>query len=162
MEYRMKTGELFEIRSARHEEWDAAMELAFRVFLKYEAPEYGREGTDEFARFLTDTRLQNLFEQDLYKLIVALKDEKIIGVASMRSGNHISLLFVDDRYHKQGIGSSLLSELITYLKQNTSYRKITVHSSPYGREFYHSLGFVDVSGEMTDSGIIYTPMELFI
>ncbi len=46
------------IRPAKPEEWDNAMELAFRVFLKYESKDYGKEGTQAFAEFVTDPMLK--------------------------------------------------------------------------------------------------------
>ena len=78
-----------EIRAARAEEWDDAMALAYAVFLKYESKEYGIEGTEAFLNFISDELLYKLFLQGHYKLIVAISDDKIIGVASLRNGTHL-------------------------------------------------------------------------
>lgn len=148
------------IRPAKEAEFDTAMELAFRVFLKFEAQEYGREGTDSFAEFLTSPDLKKLFLTRHYLVYVALDGDKIIGVTSLRSGNHISLLFVDPKYHRRGIARRLILAEAQYLANHSEYDYMTVNSSPYAEEFYHRLGFKDTGVRTNESGIIYTPMQL--
>lgn len=154
--------EFFHIRKARPSEWDNAMELAFRTFLKYEGLEYGSEGIAHFAEFITDNVLKEMFLQGNYLLFVAVAGDKIIGIISLRSGNHISLLFVDEQYHRKGVGKALVKYLQEYMLSNTKYDKLTVHAAPYGIPFYHKIGFRDTSLETEQDGIIYTPMEFFL
>lgn len=151
-----------QIRKAKPEDWDGAMELAFRVFLKYEAMEYGPEGIKNFAQFVTDEDLKKMFLIGEYLLFVAVEDDKLIGLISLRSGNHISLLFVAEEYHRKGIGTLLVKHLQEYMLQNTKYEKLTVFAAPYGVPFYHKVGFVDIGKETRRDGIIYTPMEFFL
>ena len=153
---------VLEIRKAQDSEWDAAMELAYKVFLKYEAMEYGEEGISSFAEFITDEALKKMFLIGEYLLLVALDGEKIVGLISLRSGNHISLLFVDEEYHRRGIGSALVQSLQEYLLKNTRYEKMTVFASPYGVPFYHRIGFRDTGKETKRDGIIFTPMEFYL
>lgn len=152
----------FQIRKAVKADWEDAMELAFRVFLKYEAMEYEPEGIRNFAEFVTDESLRKMFLAGRYLLFVAIENEKIIGMISLRNGNHISLLFVDEGYHRKGVGKALVKYLQEYLLQNTEYDKMTVFSSPYGIPFYHRIGFRDTGEETKREGIIYTPMEFFL
>ena len=63
MELSMKNGTKYSIDLCKQEQWDDAMELAFKVFLKYEAKQYGKEGTDNFAEFLTSPSLGKLFDK---------------------------------------------------------------------------------------------------
>ena len=143
--------------------WDDATELAFRVFLKYEAKEYGEKGTDSFMKFLTSPSLEKLFKADKYIVYIAMKGNDIIGVASVRSGNHLSLLFVDEDYHRQGVASNLIKTVQDYLLRETDYQTLTVHSSPYGIPFYERMGFKATDDQITaQDGIIYTPMEIYI
>jgi len=153
---------VLEIRKAQDSEWDAAMELAYKVFLKYEAMEYGEEGICSFAEFITGEALKKMFLIGEYLLLVALDGEKIVGLISLRSGNHISLLFVDEEYHRRGIGSALVQSLQEYLLKNTRYEKMTVFASPYGVPFYHRIGFRDMGKETKRDGIIFTPMEFYL
>ncbi|MBR6237926.1 MAG: GNAT family N-acetyltransferase [Lachnospiraceae bacterium] len=147
------------IRPAKAEEWDEAMELAFRVFLKFEAKDYGREGTEAFAAFVTDSVLKKAFESGHYKVYVAVLNEKLIGIIGLRSGNHISLLFVDGEYHYKGIGRRLLDTVVEYLKSDTSFSKITVNAAPYAEKFYYKYGFVKCGEVARKDGILYIPME---
>lgn len=153
---------VFEIRKAGDGEWDTAMELAYKVFLKYEAMEYGEEGIRSFAEFVTDEALKKMFLIGEYLLFVALDGDRIIGLISLRSGNHISLLFVDEEYHRRGVGSSLVKCLQNYLLQNTRHEKMTVFASPYGVPFYHQIGFRDTGNLTKRDGIIFTPMEFYL
>ena len=74
----------------------------------------------------------------------------------------ISLLFVDEMYHRQGIGRGLIKYLTEYLLSEVGASKVTVNASPYGVEFYHKLGFTDIRSEEMKDGIIYTPMEFIL
>lgn len=152
----------FQIRKAQPADWEPSMELAFRVFLKYEAMEYGPEGIRSFAEFVTDETLKQLFLQGNYLLFVAVEGEKIIGLISLRSGNHISLLFVDEEYHRRGVGTALIKYLQSYMLFHTKQQKMTVNAAPYGIPFYHKIGFRDTGMETKKDGIIYTPMEFYL
>ena len=90
-------------------------------------------------------------------------DDTIVGMIAVRDFIHISLLFVDKHYHKQGIAKHLFNDTIDYCKlHNPSLKNITVNSSPYAVEVYHRLGFVDTSSAQTVDGITYTPMKIVI
>lgn len=147
------------IREAKLTEWDEVMELAFRVFLKYEAKEYGREGTEAFAVFVTDNMLKKAFESGHYKVFVAVKDDKIVGMLGLRNGNHVSLLFVEGDHHRRGIGRGLLKYTEEYLTHNTSFSRMTVNAAPYARQFYYRCGFKDCGEQTCKDGIVYIPME---
>ena len=159
----LKDGTTYTIIPCPADRWDDATELAFRVFLKYEAKEYGEKGTDSFARFLSSTTLEKLFRTGRYIVYTAMKGNDIIGLASLRSGNHLSLLFVDEAYHRQGIASELIKTIQDYLLKETQYQTLTVHSSPYGIPFYERMGFKATDEQITaEDGIIYTPMQMYI
>ena len=92
-------------------------------------------------------------------MFVALDGEKIIGQISSRNGNRISLLFVDEAYHRQGIGTELIHRMSKYLKEEKNQRSVSVMAAPYAVDFYGRLGFNALSGEEAFSGIRVTPME---
>lgn len=147
------------IRPAKPEEWDDAMELAFRVFLKYESKDYGKEGTEAFAEFVTDTMLKKAFESGYYVVFLAFEGDKMVGMIGIRNGNHISLLFVDGDHHGKGVGSKLIDKTEEYLKNNTQFSKMTVNSAPMAKEFYHKKGFKDCGELCKKDGILYIPMQ---
>lgn len=139
--------------------WNEAMDLAWRTFLVYEGADYTSEGVDNFYSFITDDKLKQLSCLGLYDVYGAYTDGKIVGIISLRNGNHISLLFVDGDLHRNGIGRALVDYLSDLLRKDGRYDRITVDAAPYGVEFYHRLGFIDTSIEQSRDGIIFTPME---
>ena len=92
-------------------------------------------------------------------MFVALDHSRIIGMITLRDTSHISLLFVDEQYHRQGVGRALMNYLTGYMADEMGIRRVTVNASPYGVGFYHKLGFRDLRSEEQRDGIIYTPME---
>ncbi|MCM1086571.1 MAG: GNAT family N-acetyltransferase [Muribaculaceae bacterium] len=152
----------YQIRSAYQDEWDDAMALAWKTFLQFEADDYTMEGVRNFEDFITDTALHRMFIMGAYQMFVALDDKRIVGMITLRSCSHISLLFVDGKYHRQGIGSALIEYLREYLLSETNVNKVTVNAAPYGVGFYHKIGFKDISREEEKDGIKYTPMEFVL
>lgn len=155
-------GMFFEVRSAYRHEWDDAMALAWKTFLRFEADVYSPEGVRNFEDFITDTTLYRMFVMGTYQMFVALSEGEIIGMITLRNRTHISLLFVDERYHRRGVGRALMEYLENYLLTEIGASRVTVNASPYGEPFYHRLGFRDLRPREEKSGIIYTPMEFVL
>lgn len=152
----------YQIRSAYRDEWDDAMALAWRTFLRFEADVYSPEGVRNFQEFITDTTLHRMFIMGAYQMFVALERDKIVGMITLRNSTHISLLFVDEKYHRRGIGRALMEHLTNYLLTEVGADHVTVNASPYGVGFYHKLGFKDLRPEEVKDGIIYTPMKFIL
>lgn len=155
-------GTSYQIRSAYRDEWQDAMALAWKTFLQFEADVYTPEGVRNFENFITDSTLYRMFIMGEYQLFIALDRHKIVGMITLRDSTHISLLFVDAAYHRQGIGRALIKHLTDYLLTEVGADRVTVNSSPYGIGFYHKIGFRDLSSEEKRDGIIYTPMEFIL
>lgn len=149
----------FKIRMAHDKDWEPAMKLAWETFLIFEAHEYSQEGIDSFRDFISDQWLKNLFLKGHYQMMVALEKEKIIGFITLRNRCHISLLFVDKKYHKKGVGRALIEALEKYLITEMGIDYMTVDSAPYALEFYHKLGFWDLAPRQEKQGIIFTSMK---
>ena len=149
----------FFLRMAQEKDWEPAMNLAWETFLIFEAAEYGEEGIESFRDFISGQWLKNLFLKGDYQMMVALAGEKIIGFITLRNRCHISLLFVDKNYHKQGVGKALIEKLGEYLITEVGVDYMTVDSAPYALEFYHKLGFWDLAPQQENQGIIYTSMK---
>ena len=127
-----------------------ALDLAWRVFKKFEAPEYSEQGIESFRQALRSSKFLSLL-----KTYGAFNQEEMVGMLSTRNkGSHIALLFVDERFHRMGIGRKLFELALT----NCPTQEMTVNSSPYAIEVYHALGFIDADVEQITDGIRYTPM----
>lgn len=139
------------IRELKQEETDIALSLTWRVFQEYEAPDYTKDGVEEFYKSIHDKDyLSNLC------LFGAFVQNELVGVIATRSeGTHIALFFVDGKYHRQGIGKQLFQTVLSRCPADT----MTVNSSRYAVPIYHKLGFKDTNIEQVVNGIKFTPME---
>ncbi len=151
------------IKPLRDRDWGTAMCLAWKVFLKFEAVEYDLEGVENFYSFINDEILYKMFRQGVYRVFGCYQDEKsLLGIISLRGYNHISLLFVDERYHHQGIAAALMRYLCDYVLETGEQEFVTVNAAPYSIGFYHKMGFMDTGCEVTKDGISFTPMKFFL
>ena len=107
------------IRKAQMSDWEETMAMTWRTFMKFESGDYGVEGVENFRKFISDPMLRRMFLLGTYHLYVATDCEKIVGMVSLRDKNHISLLFVDEAYHKKGLLQ--LGEYLDQYKLNTGY-----------------------------------------
>ena len=149
------------VRPILDEEWENAMGLAWKTFLKFEAPEYSQEGIDNFRDFITDQMLRRMFLIGEYKVLAAFYKDEMVGIISLRNKEHISLLFVLEPYHLCGIGRRLMEGIKT-IETYIGGSRLTVNSSPYAKEFYHKIGCVDDDVEQLKDGIRYTPMTYIL
>ena len=135
------------IRKLNKEEITAGLDLAWQVFLRFEAPDYTQEGVDEFYKSIHDENyLSNL------TMYGAFVQSRLVGVIATRSeGRHIALFFVDEQYQKQGIGR----QMFECVKKS----EMTVNASPYAVRVYRALGFVETDKEQVVHGLRFTPMK---
>ena len=140
------------VREIKREEIEKALCLVWKVFQEYEAPDYTKEGVEEFYKSIHD-------ESYLSRLCWygAFVQSELVGVIATRNeGTHIALFFVNGKYHRQGIGKQLFQTI----KSKNNENKMTVNSSPYAVSIYHKLGFKDTDIEQAVNGLRFTPMEL--
>lgn len=148
------------VRSAYHSDWDGAMKLAWETFTRFDAPDYSPEGITNFHKFVHDDMLHKMFMAGHYQLFVAMDRDLCVGMLSIREKSHISLLFVHEDYHRNGIGSALIKYVSKYGITEEGIDRLTVNASPYAVGFYHKRGFKDLGPETVADGIRFTPMEL--
>ncbi len=140
----------FTVRPLKQDEIPAALALAWRVYTEYETPDYAPEGTEEFRKCLHDE--EYLHGMQYYG---AFDGKKLIGEIAVRPDKrHICFFFVDGGYHRLGVGTRMFQ----YLLEDYPHSTITLNSSPYGRPFYKTIGFVPTEEEQTVNGIRFTPM----
>ncbi len=100
-----------------------------------------------------------MFMLGVYQLFGAFDNGRMVGMLSLRAETHISLLFVDGKYHRRGIGRGLIEYVSQYVLTEEGHGSITVNAAPYATGFYHRMGFVDTDTEQACDGIRYTPMK---
>lgn len=148
------------IRPAKTEEWEDAMSLAWRTFQKFEAPIYPQQGIDSFLNFISDSTLYKMFCLGVYRLYLAVdEDGKILGMITVRNENMISLLFVEEKYHRMGIGKQLILYAASVIREEYGHKHCIVNAAPFAVNFYHKLGFYDTEEIMEHDGIYTYPMR---
>ena len=94
-----------------------------------------------------------------YPVYGAFFEDELVGVISLRSACHISLLFVAKEHHKKGIGRLLIERMGRHVTEEGQKTYLTVNAAPYAVEFYRRVGFVETEGQKKTDGILYTPMK---
>lgn len=153
--------EKWTIRRVRPEEIEAAMDLALRTFEVFEAPVYGSEGSAAFRKFVMDPKTLWAYRIGASWMWGCFAGDTLIGMVGMRRQKHIELVFVEERYHKKGIGRALMEAAFTECREK-GIKRITLNSAPYAYGFYYSLGFQNTGLEQTIDGIQFTPMEYML
>lgn len=138
-----------EIRRLRKAEESAAMELVWRVFRRFEAPEYGPEGIRTFQTYIMDPAAVSAL-----MIYGAFDKDAVIGILAIRADAHISLFFVDPAWYRKGVGKALFCRFLT----DSGVVRVTVNASPYAVGVYRRLGFCATAPEQITDGIRYTPM----
>lgn len=148
----------YTIRPVKPDEIRDALSLTEKVFMEFEAPTYSEEGVRNFRNdCIENEAFKNNYASGRFLMLGAFDDDKIIGMLAEKNGNHICLLFVDKDYHRQGVATALMREMVVALKLKGADR-ITVHSSPYALPFYKHFGFVETGEQQTENGITFIPM----
>ena len=140
------------IRKILKEEMKEALELVWKVFLEFEAPDYTEEGIEEFKKTIDDNVW--IKARDFYGAFD--ENNKVLGVIATKDITHIALFFVDGKHHKQGIGRELYNEI----KSLNNTGVFTVNSSLYAHEVYKHLGFKDTDEEQCVNGLRFYPMKI--
>lgn len=153
------SSEYYCIRKARRNEWEEAMNLAWDTFLTFQTREYGKEGRESFYKFISDKELKRFFLRDIYQLFVALENNRIVGIITLRNKSHISLLFVGKEHQRNGVGSALVEYLSDYVLYENKTDYVTVDAAPSAIPFYHKIGFWDLAPIQTKSGISSMAMK---
>lgn len=150
------------IRKVDFEELNKAFSLILDTFSEFVAPDYTKEGVDTFrVNFIESEDFKDCFKNGSQIMYGVYSEEKLVGVASISAKNNVSCIFVDKEYHRKGIATMIIKQIISELKEK-QVKKITLKASPYAVPFYHAIGFKDLEKQQEFHGILYTPMEFII
>lgn len=154
-QYQLNEREMgMEIRKITKDGLPTALDLVWKVFLEFEAPEYAQEGIDEFKRTI-DRQAENM----TFEMCGAFEKDELLGVIATRNeGCHIALFFVKTEYHGRQIGRKLFEHIVPLCDNGF----MTVNSSPYAAKIYRKLGFADTAAEQQTNGIRYVPMKYIV
>lgn len=138
------------IRQLNNREYNEAVELSLKVFMECGTTDFDDSGLNTFKDFIYNKSLMNELT-----IFGAFDDSELIGIIGTKNkGQHISLFFINPKYHRKGIGRSLFD----YAYSNQTVAQITVNSSTFAVRFYENLGFTKAAEEQVTNGLRYTPM----
>jgi GNAT superfamily N-acetyltransferase len=150
------------IRKMYYEELDKAFKLIWNTFLEFVAQDFSKEGIDTFrCDFIENKDFKDRFKNGNQIMYGGYSKEKLVGVVSISTNNHVSCVFIDKHYHRNGIATILFNQIFSELKEK-QVEKISLNASPYAVPFYHAIGFKDLDGQQTFHGMLYTPMVLML
>ena len=119
------------------------------------APLYAEEGIRTFLEFASLAALRQRMAENCVTY-VAYRGPELVGVAHVRDGSHIAMLFVAPRVQRSGIGRALL----TLAVDECTSEIVTVKSSPNAEGAYLRYGFKRTAPEQIDRGIRFIPMAV--
>ena len=145
----------FEIKKAQLEDLEEISNLAKRIYLKYNSSLDTDEGINNILTFINYNNILMRTYIDGSLILKAIKNNTIIGFIEIRNYNHISLLFIDDKYFRLGLGKKLFEKV----KEIMPSDKYSVNSSDYAIDFYKKLGFVAIYDDIkVENGVHFHPM----
>jgi ribosomal protein S18 acetylase RimI-like enzyme len=149
----------YTLRRALPKDISPALDLALRVFIEFQMPYNDPVALENFKRdcIYNDTFIEQFHSGDRF-MFVALDEEKIIGLINERGNGHIPMLYVDGEYHRRGIATLLMNQMIEALMAQ-GIKRITLNASPCGLPFYKHFGFNPTDTVQNKIGFVVTPME---
>jgi GNAT superfamily N-acetyltransferase len=141
---------------------ESVFKLIKKVYDEFVAKDYSKEGNQFFYEWINPDKILER-QKSQVNLLVALEESQIIGIIEIRENIYISLLFVDQKFHGQGIAKRLFNEALQMvIKREPTITKFFVHASPYSIPIYKKLGFVETDTLQEKHGIKYLPMEMMV
>lgn len=138
-----------------------ALDLVRQVFDQCDRKDYEEQGIRTFEYFIRRENMEQNMESGEMVFFGAYEASRLIGVVAMRSGFHVSLLFVEEEYQRQGVAKRLVRRAAAYcLEQDPALKHITVNASPNGVPAYLAMGFYPLSAEQKKEGMRFTPMRI--
>lgn len=135
-----------------------AIELVRRVFDEFEAPTYSAQGLEAFYNFIDLEIMLECWQKGRVIMWGAFENDRLCGVIALSDSNHVSLLFVDKAYQRQGVASGLFHLMMAdCIRKNV--KLVTVNADVNVVGIYQRLGFVATDAPQERNGIRFVPMQ---
>ena len=151
-----------DIRILNEQEVLPALHLVWEVFAADTAPQYTPEGVGEFQNFIKYEQILPMVRGGGITFFGAFEEQEMTGVLALLSTGQIALFFVKKEWQGKGIGRMLFQAAYNYCARKLMVRRITVQAIPSAVEKYRHLGMQPQGGEVTENGMVFVPMELFV
>lgn len=108
-----------------------------------------------FVASFTEAAVRERLSSPRYTAVVAIRDDVLVGFASLRDGSHLFHLFVHRDHQRQGIGRALWNAILA----STPAATITVNASVNAIPTYRHLGFTATAAIDDTTSPPYQPMR---
>ena len=136
--------------------------MVVECFDRFVAPGYSPQGVEEFHKYSKPARLADRSRQN-YFVLAAWLDKRAVGMIEVRDCRHISMFYVDDAFHRRGIGKKMhYLALQTCMREKPDLEVVSVLSSPYAVPIYERLGFHSTGPDQYEFGTHFIPMVMQI
>ncbi|WP_411851787.1 GNAT family N-acetyltransferase [Stenotrophomonas sp. LGBM10] len=142
------------IRRMTPDDVHAASAVCLDAFTVAVAPTLSAQGIATFAGVASAAAFAIRLQGDNI-LLVAVDAGAIRGVAELKEGRHVAMLFVAPDGQQRGIGRALMTALLAHARAPL----ITVSASLTSVPAYARYGFVCAGEVATASGLVYQPMH---
>lgn len=143
------------IRPATVADCPAISAVCIAAFTASIAPSLGEEGIATFTAVARPEAFAARLAADNV-VLVCEQDQRMVGVAELKQGRHVAMLFVAPSAQRGGIGAALMAQVL----QHASADVVTVSASLPSVAAYQRYGFA-CSAEVSQShGLVYQPMEM--
>jgi len=147
-----------DIRPAIKEDAGDISELVIASTTKYVLPDMSIPVAKSLLKTMDVAGIEkNMQYGIIYRL--AECDGQLLGLLGMKNHKHIYHLFVDERYHRQGIAKQLWNETRQACIDAGFSENYTVNSSLYAQVIYENLGFVATRRGRQHQGTTTVPMK---
>jgi ribosomal protein S18 acetylase RimI-like enzyme len=161
-----------DIRRAVTADAGAVARLIEPAFVRFIAPALSTVGQVAFRLYVTNKALRARLGDGAVAWCAVVTgldgDEQLVGYAELRGRDgaphgivHLTLLFTAVDRQSQGIARQLLAAVVAHLSAaDPPVTSLTVNASAYALPIYERLGFVRISADTEEGGIVATPMRL--
>jgi N-acetylglutamate synthase-like GNAT family acetyltransferase len=143
------------IRKINSEDLRSVSSICIDAFMGAVAPTLEEEGIQTFQSIASISSLESRMEAD-NEMLVYEENHQVVGFLELKEGRHIAMLFVSPNSQKNGVGKSLISEILTSAKSDV----ITVSASLTSVPAYLHYGFECAGDVAESSGLKYQPMQI--
>jgi GNAT superfamily N-acetyltransferase len=146
---------MIELKPLKLSQNQQVIKLITEVFSVDISQENGSKNTKPYLDRISDDVLA-CFKNERTFYLGAFYESNLVGVIGYSIHGHISQLFINQRFQKQGIGTALIHEALNHIKSE----HITVNASLNAWRYYTKFGFSVVNTIREHLGIQYLPMKL--
>jgi predicted N-acetyltransferase YhbS len=134
---------------------EQASRICMAAFMGSVADSLTPLGIETFSRIASVEGFRTRMSHDNLMLVFEQQD-RIVGVAELKEGRHVAMLFVDPAVQQQGIGKALMAAMIDHACVDVLRVSASLSSVPA----YERYGFACAGEAAESSGLRYQPMDM--